>query len=346
MATRQRSSWTSTGFGFNRRINFNNLKGLSVHWPGTNQKFANASWETIAAALRGYRNYHVNNNKWADIGYNFGITPSGDIVVLAGPDRVAAHSASKAYPLANHEWIGVLLLLGPGESPTKKMVDAFKELRSDVLSSSPKATQVRGHQQIHGTSTSCPGPGGLNLVRQVSSGSSSGGSSGGSSSGGGSSSKSVAQMASEVIAGKHGTGNANRARSLGLTTSQYEKVRAEVNRRAGGGSPTPTKAPSTNKTISRMADEVIAGKHGKGHAARQRSLGVSQTTYARVRQEVNNRAGVRTPTRVTGSRNTQKTVSQLAGEVLQGKHGNGPARKKSLGSRYAAVQREVNRRLR
>ena len=41
-----------------------------------------------------------------------------------------------------------------------------------------------------------------------------------------------------------------------------------------------------------------------------------------------------------------KTVSQLADEVLAGKHGNGTARKKSLGSHYAAVQAEVNRRAR
>ena len=41
-----------------------------------------------------------------------------------------------------------------------------------------------------------------------------------------------------------------------------------------------------------------------------------------------------------------KSVSQLADEVLAGKHGNGDARKRSLGSQYEAVQAEVNRRLR
>ena len=42
---------------------------------------------------------------------------------------------------------------------------------------------------------------------------------------------------------------------------------------------------------------------------------------------------------------TGKTVAQLADEVLAGKHGTGDARKRSLGSRYAEVQAEVNRRL-
>jgi len=43
--------------------------------------------------------------------------------------------------------------------------------------------------------------------------------------------KTISQMADEVIKGKHGSGNANRRRSLGISKSQYEKVRKEVNRR-------------------------------------------------------------------------------------------------------------------
>ena len=39
-----------------------------------------------------------------------------------------------------------------------------------------------------------------------------------------------------------------------------------------------------------------------------------------------------------------KSISQLADEVLAGKHGNGDARKRSLGSNYAKVQAEINRR--
>lgn len=53
--------------------------------------------------------------------------------------------------------------------------------------------------------------------------------SGGSS--GGSTQKTVAQMAQEVIDGKHGTGHSNRRRSLGLTQDAYAQVRKEVNRR-------------------------------------------------------------------------------------------------------------------
>ena len=43
--------------------------------------------------------------------------------------------------------------------------------------------------------------------------------------------KSISQMASEVIAGKHGNGHETRRKSLGVSLAVYEKVRAEVNRR-------------------------------------------------------------------------------------------------------------------
>ena len=52
-----------------------------------------------------------------------------------------------------------------------------------------------------------------------------------------------------------------------------------------GGS-APKKQP---KTIKQMADEVIAGKHGNGHARRRKSLGISKSEYEKVRREVNRR---------------------------------------------------------
>lgn len=94
--------------------------------------------------------------------------------------------------------------------------------------------------------------------------------------------KSISQMANEIIAGKHGSGHANRRKSLGISQSQYEKVRAEVNRRAGGGK-------ASGKSISQMSTEIIQGKHGSGHDQRRKSLGISQAKYEKVRAEVNRR---------------------------------------------------------
>jgi len=155
--------------------------------------------------------------------------------------------------------------------------------------------------------------------------------------------KSISQMASEVIAGKHGSGHDNRRKSLGISQAEYNKVRAEVNRRAGvKTAPKPAKP---KKSVSQMAKEVIAGKHGSGHANRRKSLGISQSEYEKVRAEVNRIAS-------GGKAKTskpKKSVSQMATEVIRGDHGSGHEnRRKSLGiskAEYEKVRREVNRRL-
>ena len=94
------------------------------------------------------------------------------------------------------------------------------------------------------------------------------------------SSKSIDQMAREVVNGEHGNGHVNRRKSLGVSQSVYNQVRDRVNEMAAG-SPTPS------KSIEQMAKEVIAGKHGNGNAQRQKSLGVDNTTYQKVRDRVN-----------------------------------------------------------
>ena len=53
-----------------------------------------------------------------------------------------------------------------------------------------------------------------------------------------------------------------------------------------------------------------------------------------------------TAAKSSGNSIQNKSVNQLATEVIRGVYGNGAARKKALGSRYAEVQAEVNRRYR
>lgn len=48
----------------------------------------------------------------------------------------------------------------------------------------------------------------------------------------------------------------------------------------------------------------------------------------------------------SASTRSGKSIKTLAKEVIDGKHGDGAARKRSLGSKYKAVQAEVNRQLR
>lgn len=99
--------------------------------------------------------------------------------------------------------------------------------------------------------------------------------------------------------------------------------------------PTPPK--TENKSIDKLVDETLRGDYGNG-AARKKALG---SNYAAVQAEINRRIyGTPTP-----STPAQKSVQELAKEVLAGKHGNGAARAKSLGARFNEVQAEVNRQL-
>ena len=137
-------------------------------------------------------------------------------------------------------------------------------------------------------------------------------------------SKSIEQLAQEVINGNYGSGDA-RNKALG---NQYQVVQNRVNEILLGTSK--PKAKPKVKSIYQLAQEVIDGKHGSGDA-RKRALG---SRYNEVQNRVNQMLGV----------SSRKTTKQLADEVEQGLHGNGDARKRSLGSRYAEVQREINRR--
>lgn len=138
--------------------------------------------------------------------------------------------------------------------------------------------------------------------------------------------KSVWQLADEVVAGLHGTGEARRA-SLG---GRFDEVQAEVNRRHGIGVP-----PAVSKTLDQLADEVQNGQHGNGDD-RIRSLG---DQYNAVQAIINARTGG------GGVAPQGVNISHLADQVLIGAFGNGEQRIAALGVNYEAVQAEVDRRL-
>jgi len=98
----------------------------------------------------------------------------------------------------------------------------------------------------------------------------------------------------------------------------------------------PTPAPTPQKTIDQLAQEVLAGKHGTGDARRQ-SLG---SQFSEVQARVNELLGANQPT-------PKKSVDEVAREIIngQGGWGNNPQRAERLraaGYDPAEVQRRVN----
>ena len=157
-----RSAWTSAPRG-GAQLTGGKLVGIACHWPGTtSDAYGVESEGVIASRLRGWWDFHVNTRGWTDIGYNFAVDQAGRVWDLRGLTRVGAHCASPTNPDANHEWLGVLFVLGDRESPTAAMILAFQDFRHDVfLPRWPGRTRLTGHGRapgVPGAQTSCPGP--------------------------------------------------------------------------------------------------------------------------------------------------------------------------------------------
>lgn len=159
-----RSAWTDTAPGFSRALSASQVTGIVIHYPGDAAVTRKGLSQTRnGALLRGYRRYHLTGRGWPDIGYCYAVDQAGTCWTLAG-NRVAAHSATEADPTANHTNIGVLFIVGNNEAPTPEAVQAFRELRAHLLKTFPRATRLRGHRQVTGASTSCPGNALINLI--------------------------------------------------------------------------------------------------------------------------------------------------------------------------------------
>lgn len=144
-------------------------------------------------------------------------------------------------------------------------------------------------------------------------------------------SKSIEQLAQEVIQGAYGTGDARRL-ALG---GNFDAVQAKVNEILLG-----TAQPKPQANISALADAVLAGAYGNGDQ-RITALGAN---YQAVQDEINRRYGVATPAPAPAPAPAAPSISELADRTLTGEFGNGDDRIRNLGGNYQAVQDEINRR--
>lgn len=164
-----RTAWTSTSASGDP-LTGSKLRGVAVHWPGTTQDaIGDPGQEAIAGRLRSYRTYHVESNGWRDIGYNLAIDQAGRVWMLRSTqwrgNLIGAHCASATNRDANEEYVGVLLLLGQTEQPTQAMIEAFQDWRHTLfLPGWPGRSDLRGHRQVPGAQTNCPGSRALALV--------------------------------------------------------------------------------------------------------------------------------------------------------------------------------------
>lgn len=97
--------------------------------------------------LRGFQRYHMDAHGWSDIGYHFAIFASGNVYACRNYGAYGAHAYN-----ANHT-TGIVFVMGPRDKATPEMLASFRALCQDK-----GIRRFRGHNQVPGNATACPGP--------------------------------------------------------------------------------------------------------------------------------------------------------------------------------------------
>lgn len=135
------------------------VEGLAIHWPGTTGPIGDPGRSKVAARLEGYRRFHTGappvGRAWSDIAYNLAADQAGRVWDLRGVEYQSAANGDQAQ---NRRFVALLALVGPGEKPTRELVDAVRWARTEVLLKRyPGAKAVVGHRDVRPDPTDCPG---------------------------------------------------------------------------------------------------------------------------------------------------------------------------------------------
>lgn len=109
--------------------------------------------EECVKAVRGYQNYHMDQQKWDDIGYNFLVSPEGEVFEGAGWGIMATHS-----PPYNRRSVGICIIGNYMDAvPTQQSLKAVQDLIKEGVQTNEIKQNYRliGHRQ--GVATLCPG---------------------------------------------------------------------------------------------------------------------------------------------------------------------------------------------
>jgi hypothetical protein len=104
---------------------------------------------------RQIQNHQMDNNGWADIGYNWLVDQQGRIYEgrSGGWLAIGAHAAGQ-----NTAWLGVCWIGTSGTTaPTAAALASLRWLYDEACRRAGRQLQRRGHGQVPGQSTECPG---------------------------------------------------------------------------------------------------------------------------------------------------------------------------------------------
>ncbi len=241
-----------TNLQFNSNYNkMQEVEGIVLHNSGV----------TVLQSVETIHNYHKNKG-WAGIGYHYYVRKDGSVYRGRPENMAGAHC-----PSVNSTSIGIC---AEGNFNEESMSEVQKQAIIDLIKdikSRHNIKWIRGHREI--LATSCPGTNFplseiVNAVENIEDKEPQ-------------TTKSIVDLANEVIAGKYGVGEA-RKQALG---SLYNEVQAKVNEILLG-----KKETSNKKSNEEIADEVIAGKWGN-NPSRKEKLAVAGYDYNAIQSIVN-----------------------------------------------------------
>src|SRR6266542_3002954 len=117
-----RSAWGARESRGGVALVASDIDGDALHWPGMANPIDAAGdigMRRVASALRGWQNYHMDVRGWSDIAYQIAIDQAGRAWTLRG---LTTRSAANGDVDTNTRFGAVLLVLAPGEDPSRAMV--------------------------------------------------------------------------------------------------------------------------------------------------------------------------------------------------------------------------------
>lgn len=122
----------------------------TVSWAQRTEFVVHHSEGPTTQSVRSIQDFHMDTRGWSDIGYNFLVRDDGTIYEGRGWLVAGAHAT-------NHNTSGVGVCYIGQNNPSEKARDTIRELYDEACRRAGRALTKRGHGQLSGNSTDCPG---------------------------------------------------------------------------------------------------------------------------------------------------------------------------------------------
>ncbi len=131
------------------------VEGAVIHWPGSSDTDGIHSLADVAAALRGWQRFHMDDRGWSDIAYQVAVDQAGRAWTLRG---LRTQSGANGNNDLNERYGAILLVLVAGEQPTPAMRATTRGVLADFREIYPRGTAIEPHSAVRPDGTTCPGP--------------------------------------------------------------------------------------------------------------------------------------------------------------------------------------------